>query len=242
MTSVVGLHRPSQRRRPRRRFFSAHDRGSGSEPCTAPSTRVAPLRSSWPLSSCRVGQQRPGLGSPFSRRCPAPRPDGGLELDERRGHVPVGGRGLAGPEARRVGVGEPLAEHVGYLVATLDGLDVPGEGRRGRARSCRWRTWRPRGRCRGRPTRPRNRPARRRCAPAASVWFAIQVLKSCDPAHTLTPATARVAPRCTATTPKRTNGREKREDPPIRRSRRRGTCNPSQLFRGVARGHIELPV
>ena len=35
--------------------------------------------------------------------------------------------GLAGAEARRVGVGQPLAEHVGNLVAALDGLDVPGE-------------------------------------------------------------------------------------------------------------------
>ena len=34
---------------------------------------------------------------------------------------------LGGPESRRIGVVETLGEHVGNLLATFDGLDVPGE-------------------------------------------------------------------------------------------------------------------
>ncbi len=53
---------------------------------------------------------------------------GRLELDERGGDVTVGGRLLAGVEARGLRLGEAGVQHVGDAVAALHGLDVPGEG------------------------------------------------------------------------------------------------------------------
>ena len=79
-----------------------------------------------PLELLQCGQQRPGLIALQAQMPDAPSA-GRLELDERRRHIAVLGGSLAGCECRRVRAGQPRMQHVGNLIAALDGLDVPGE-------------------------------------------------------------------------------------------------------------------
>ena len=99
----------------------------GRLPCTAPSTRDGPLRLLVALQFLQRRQQRPRLRRLLSRRCPTPRPTAVSNSMNAETTPPSSVGVLAGAEARRVGAGEAFAEHVGDLVAALDGLDVPGE-------------------------------------------------------------------------------------------------------------------
>ena len=165
----VRLRRAYRARPPRRPASRPTTAVSGSLPCTAPSTRDGPLRSSWPLSSCSAVSSVHAW-SPLSRRWPMPRPTA-VSNSMNADVTPPSSVGAS--RVRKPDGSVPASravEHVGDAVAALDGLDVPGEGDQVAPEAVGGELLRPPARCRGPPGPLRNRPARRRRAPAGSRW------------------------------------------------------------------------